>query len=63
MMEGGTETDSLPEKPLDDKPLSVVTDAGRSYSGKRKKSKQRSLRFPTGKKPQCVHSLSERSQL
>ena len=37
MMEGGTETHSLPEKPLDDKPLSVVTDAGKRYSGKRNK--------------------------
>ena len=37
MKDGGTETDSLQEKPLDDKPLSVVTDAGRRYSGKRNK--------------------------
>ena len=37
--------------------------SGRRYSGKRNQEKERNHRFPTKRKSQCVHSLSERSQL
>ena len=48
------------ELSLDQKLPSVVTDAGGDTLAKDTESKKRYQRFPTKRKPQCVHSLSER---
>ena len=51
------------EKSLDEKHPSVVPDAARRCSGTSYQEEEKNHPFPTKRKPQCVHSFSERSQL
>ena len=51
------------EQSHDEKLPSVATDAGCDILTKNTKRKKMYYRLPTKRKPQCVHSLSERPQL